>query len=95
MLTMAESRMADGAATLAIVLSHLWQDAGNPSAGMTVAVQVPAWVAPNYPLTSSGPRMAGTPAQMHLAGAQSFDEMADQMLQPGRGCYLEGDGDCE
>jgi hypothetical protein len=48
LLKLAEARMADGAATLALVLNQLWADAGNPSGGETVNAQVPAWQQPNY-----------------------------------------------
>ena len=51
-LKLAEARIADGAATLAVILSHLWSDAGNPQNGMTVSVEVPQWVVPSYPLQS-------------------------------------------
>jgi hypothetical protein len=65
MLTLAETRMADGAASLAIILSHLWQDAGNPQSGATVFIDVPAWVAPQYPMQmqlAKAPMCSMTPA---------------------------------
>ncbi len=48
MLDIAKDRMADGAATLALVLSQMWQDAGSPSSGATVTVKAPAWVEPDF-----------------------------------------------
>ena len=48
-LQLAIPRMADGAATLAVILSRLWKDAGNPSAnGASVAVVAPFFVAPLF-----------------------------------------------
>jgi hypothetical protein len=40
--------MADGAATLTLILTHLWADAGNPSGGETIDIQVPPWLKPDY-----------------------------------------------
>ena len=51
MLHLAAVRMADGAATLAILLSHIWIDAGNPPTTGGVQINVPAWVPPQYSLT--------------------------------------------
>jgi hypothetical protein len=48
LLKLAIARMADGAATLTLVLNHMWADAGNPTGGETVDVQVPNWLAPTY-----------------------------------------------
>jgi hypothetical protein len=53
LLNLAVARMADGAASLAVVLTRMWQDAGNPTSGSSVMVQVPKWVAPNYTSSSS------------------------------------------
>ncbi len=47
-LTLATSRIADGGATLAMVLSHLWQDGGQQDAGATVVMQIPEWIQPSY-----------------------------------------------
>lgn len=48
MYDLALNRMADGAATLAIVLNDIWKKANNPTVGQTVLVSVPAWIAPKY-----------------------------------------------
>jgi len=47
-LDLAESRMADGAATLALILDHLWADAGISSSSGAVSVSTPSWVAPDF-----------------------------------------------
>jgi hypothetical protein len=47
-LDLAESRMADGAATLALILDHLWADAGINSSLGAVTVSTPSWVAPDF-----------------------------------------------
>ncbi len=51
LLKLAVARMGDGAATLAMILEHMWADAGNPSGGETIQVEVPAWQQPNYEST--------------------------------------------
>jgi hypothetical protein len=59
MLTLAENRMGDGAATLSLILSKMWVDAGSPSASSMVTINSrPDWVAPDYSATSSGHFMA-------------------------------------
>lgn len=45
---LAVDRMADGAATLALILGRIWQDAGHPPVRETLRVSDPAWVAPRY-----------------------------------------------
>ena len=47
-LDLAEDRMADGAATLAIVLSKISADAGQVIRATPVPVQDPSWIAPDY-----------------------------------------------
>jgi hypothetical protein len=47
-LKIAISRMADGAATLSILLDKMWKDAGSPSGATTVSIETPEWVAPDY-----------------------------------------------
>ncbi|MGZ3690486.1 MAG: S1/P1 nuclease [Pseudobdellovibrio sp.] len=47
-LEIAKQRMADGAATLAIVLSRAWRDSGQTLNASPVAVSDPAWVPPSY-----------------------------------------------
>ena len=47
-LELAKDRMADGAATMAIVLSHLWKDGGQNLNASPIAVMDPAWVAPVF-----------------------------------------------
>jgi hypothetical protein len=48
LFSLAVARMGDGAATLTLILDHLWADAGNPTSGATVDVDVPEWVKPQY-----------------------------------------------
>ena len=48
MFELAKDQMADGAATLAIILTSAWKAAGNPVAAQSVKVAVPAWLAPDY-----------------------------------------------
>lgn len=58
-LALAKSRMSDGAATLAIVLSKLWADAGNPTSTAQVTIDSkPAWVSPDYAGSVKGMLMA-------------------------------------
>lgn len=48
LLEIAINRMADGAATLAVVLNKIWSEAGSPRSGATLQVKAPAWVKPDY-----------------------------------------------
>jgi hypothetical protein len=50
-LNLAEDRMADGAAVLAIVLDRLAQDAGLSQKATAVPVNDPEWIAPEYDST--------------------------------------------
>jgi hypothetical protein len=45
---LAVDRMADGAATLALILGQIWQDAGQPPVRERLRVNNPSWVAPRY-----------------------------------------------
>jgi hypothetical protein len=45
---LAVDRMADGAATLALILGQIWKDAGQPPVRETLRVNDPSWVAPRY-----------------------------------------------
>lgn len=47
-LDLAMDRMADGAATLAMVLGHLWRDTGRTLRATPIPVQDPAWVPPQF-----------------------------------------------
>lgn len=47
-LETAKQRLADGAATLAIILNHIWHDGGQNLMASPVAVTDPAWVPPSY-----------------------------------------------
>ena len=47
-LKLAESRMADGAATLALILNRLWKESGLPSMATPTPVEDPEWVEPDY-----------------------------------------------
>jgi Zinc dependent phospholipase C len=57
-LTLAESRMADGAATLALILDHLWSDAGLTSSPGAITASTPSWIAPNFARLSPTPWLA-------------------------------------
>ncbi len=48
MYDIAKDRLADGAATLAVILSSAWTAAGNPTKTQSIKVGVPSWLAPNY-----------------------------------------------
>jgi hypothetical protein len=50
---LAVDRMADGAATLALILGRIWKDAGQPPMRDTLRVSDPAWVAPRYQFSDS------------------------------------------
>lgn len=47
-LELAKDRMADGAATLAMILSNLWKDSGLVAKSSPQTVKDPAWVKPNF-----------------------------------------------
>jgi hypothetical protein len=47
-LKIAISRMADGSATLTLILDRMWMEAGNPPGGSTISVDVPPWAPPRY-----------------------------------------------
>ncbi len=47
-LELAKDRLADGAATLAMVLNRFWKEAGLLENASPIAVQDPAWIAPDY-----------------------------------------------
>ena len=53
-LELAEDRMADGAASLAIILSKISADAGQVIRATPAPIQDPSWIAPDY---SSGNRL--------------------------------------
>lgn len=54
-LTLVVERMADGAATLAVILGRLWDDAGRPALTAPTRVATPRFVDPRY-LGKSSPR---------------------------------------
>ncbi len=47
-LELAKDRMADGAATLAVILGHLWQDSGLVARATPLTVQDPSFVKPEF-----------------------------------------------
>jgi hypothetical protein len=47
-LELAKDRMADGAATLALILNQLWKESGLKIQSSPIAIHDPAWVRPNY-----------------------------------------------
>ena len=47
-LKLAIARMADGAATFAFILGHVWQDAGIKLVATPIAISDPAWVSPKF-----------------------------------------------
>jgi len=53
-LNLALDRMADGAATLALILSDMWIEAGRPPLDQTLSVGTPAWVVPAYHFLENG-----------------------------------------
>jgi hypothetical protein len=63
-LKLAESRMGDGAATLAIVLSRMWNEAGNPQPQAVTLNATPTWVRPDYSQLQS---LIAGPNQRELA----------------------------
>jgi hypothetical protein len=49
LLKLAIDRMADGAATLSLIYSRMWVDAGSPANSQQLSVDAtPTWIAPNY-----------------------------------------------
>lgn len=48
LMQIAMQRMADGAATLAVVLSNLWHDSGLADNGQSMDIPFPQWVPPQY-----------------------------------------------
>ncbi|MBC7457879.1 MAG: hypothetical protein H7235_06345 [Bdellovibrionaceae bacterium] len=52
-LELAKDRMADGAATLSMVLNRFWKEAGLVENTSPIAVQDPAWIAPDYSHSSA------------------------------------------
>jgi hypothetical protein len=50
---LALDRMTDGAATLALILGQIWNDAGQPDVRETLRVNDPSWVAPRYQFRES------------------------------------------
>lgn len=46
-MALAQKRMADGAATLAMILDLAWREAGSPD-GVTVHANVPEWIPPEF-----------------------------------------------
>jgi len=57
-LEIAKGRMADGAATLAMILALMSEDAGLGENGVTVAVDVPAWWPPDFAPIAPGSILA-------------------------------------
>lgn len=47
-LELAKNRLADGAATLALILNQLWKDAGLTIQASPMTLQDPKWIAPNF-----------------------------------------------
>jgi hypothetical protein len=60
-LDLAEDRMADGAAVLAVVLDRLSQEAGLSQKATAIPVNDPQWIAPDYGSTSSRKHQWSTP----------------------------------
>jgi hypothetical protein len=53
-LELAKDRLADGAATLAMVLNQLWKDTHLTANATPVPIQDPAWVSPDFSFSDSG-----------------------------------------
>jgi hypothetical protein len=51
LLEIAKDRLADGAATYALLLSRLWREGGQNDANKKLTPQQPRWVAPDYSQT--------------------------------------------
>jgi len=51
-LTLAQQRLADGAASLSIVLSHMWKDSGRADSGKKVSAPAPSFVPADFSHTS-------------------------------------------
>lgn len=60
-LDLAEDRMADGAAVLAIILDRLAQDAGLSQKATSIPVDDPEWIAPDYSSKASRFQQLFTP----------------------------------
>lgn len=81
LLRIAKARMADGAATLALVLARLSKEAGmDPAVGATVNVTIPKWVAPSYLSllddVGEGPKSSVSPVEAFRA-----EQLADDCDQ--------------
>jgi len=53
-LELAKDRMADGAATLALILGQLWRDTRLVANATPVPIEDPAWVVPDFRFSNSG-----------------------------------------
>lgn len=71
-LSLARDRMADGAASLAMILSHMWQEGGQQDNGATGAIQIPNWIEPNY--YSAVSALQGRPAPVTMSCFQRSDD---------------------
>ena len=74
-LDLAKDRLADGAATLAIILDQMWTDAGNPRNGSTLTVSVPAWIPPSFDATLPPKRLK------QKIGAKAVIEALDALAE--------------
>jgi hypothetical protein len=55
MRDIAVDRMADGAATYALILSRLWRDGGQRDTDRALSPREPKWLAPDYSESEDGP----------------------------------------
>jgi hypothetical protein len=53
-LELAKDRMADGAATLALILGQLWKDTRLTANATPVPIEDPAWVVPDFRNSNRG-----------------------------------------
>jgi hypothetical protein len=79
-LDLATDRMADGAATLAVILSHLWQDSGLIARATPLTVKDPSFVKPEFRSLNFA-KTRGSEASFHSSTVPLEDEVADCSMQ--------------
>ena len=89
------NRMADGAATYAMILSRLWRDGGQVDSDREVTPKEPKWLAPDYSQTAEGSGNAGNGRRRQVDFAPSA---ASAGARPAAGHVFAGSSsfvDCE
>jgi|GEM_PF-1050030 len=74
LLEMAKDRLADGAATLALLLNRISQDSNVDAEGASVTVPVPKWVEPKYDLLAASDGASSTVSDVELFRASLVEE---------------------